>query len=671
MAHARRFPAFVLAMLVCCPGAAIAQTNTQAGQSARSVSQLSLEELGDMEVTTVSKTPEMLRRTTAAIYVITQEDIRRSGATALPDILRLAPGVQVARIDSDHWAVGIRGFGDQFSKSVLVLVDGRNLYTPLFAGIYWGAQDTLLEDIERIEVIRGPGGTVWGANAVNGVINIITKNASETSGVLVSGLTGNVDRGRAGFRFGGNNRGAFGYRVYGKAFNRDAEFHTNGRDFDAWRMRQAGFRADWGGTVDNLTVQGDVYRANEGQSVAFGSFSPLADITSYEPVKLSGGNVMMAWRRPFSPTNDIQFRAYYDRTALLGPQLGQTRNTVDLDFVQRIGSVMRQDIRWGLGTHISASHFTQTVQTLDLEPREETDSIVSAFAQDEIALVPSRLSVTVGAKLEHNNFTGAEVQPSARVLWMPNDWQSVWFAATRAVRTPSQLETRLLLTRYLGGQIPTFLQIAGNTDFEAERLKGYEAGYRVVLGDRAFVEVSAFRNRHDRLQSFGAPSTEVRTSPLPAHLLFILPYANGVAGSSRGAELSGNWKASGWLQIKGSYSYLHVDVHNTLTAPDVLNVVRTYNGSSPDHQLRLQALLTLPRGWEVDQSWRRVSELPSRMVPEYTTVDARVGYRVTRTLDVSVAGQNLLQGHHPEFGHDPGPIVAIRRSVYVAATWRR
>jgi iron complex outermembrane receptor protein len=639
------------------------------------LARLSLEELGNIEVSSVSKTPEMLRRIPAAIYVITQEDIRRSGATTLPDILRLAPGVDVARIDSDHWAVGVRGFGDGFSKSVLVLIDGRNVYTPLFAGIYWGAQDTLIEDIERVEVIRGPGGTVWGANAANGVINIITKNSSQTTGLLASARVGSTDRAIGGVRAGGRN-GGFTYRVYGKGFDRQPQFHTDGRDYDSWHLGQAGFRTDWSQSSDNLTIQGDIYKASEGQNVVFGSFSPAADVMSYDPVDLSGGNLLANWRRSFARGGDVLVQAYYDRTSILAPQLGETRNTLDVDFVHHIGGVQRQDIRWGLGMRVSPSRLTQTIPAIDLIPRDETNTLYSAFAQDEVALIPGTLSLTFGAKVEHNNYTGAEVQPSARLSWTPTERQSMWAAVTRAVRTPSEIEEAFRLDRFLAPAGPTYLQVRGNPDFLVERNIGYESGYRVSMNDRLFVDFSAFWNRHESLESFGNAFAVAEPTPAPPHVLFVLPYANGVNGNSGGFEVAPDWKPTVWTQFKGYYSYLSIDVHNSPGINDILQVVSTYEGSSPRHQIVLQPLITLPRGWEIDQTYRYVSALvntgvPARNIDAYATMDLRVGRKLSKDLEVSVVGQNLFQDHHHEFPHDPGPHVAVERAVYASVTWRR
>ncbi len=661
-----------LAALLACALLAGAARGARAQTSVADLKGLSLEELGDVVVTTASKTPEELLASPAAAFVLTADDIRRSGATSLPELLRTVPGVDVARIDSDHWAVGIRGFGDQFSKSVLVLIDGRNVYTPLFAGIFWGVQDVVLQDIERIEIIRGPGATVWGANAVNGVVNIVTKRAQDTQGALVSAQSGGVDHAIGTVRYGGMAGHDLAYRVYAKGFDRGPEVHTGGQDFDAWHMAQGGFRMDWTRGRDAVTFQGDVYSSRQGQSVAFASFAPPADVTSYDPLDLGGGNLLANWTRTLGNHNDLQLRVYYDHTSLDGPQLGETRNTVDVDFVHHLGSLPRQDIRWGAGLHVSPSTFHEVVPSLLLTPAEETDSIYSTFVQDEIALVPNRLSFTGGVKLEHNNFTGLEAQPSVRLLWRPARRQSLWAAVTRAVRTPSQLEEDVTLDRFLLPRPLTYLEIQGNPGFDAERVIGYEGGYRLAVGDRAFIDVALFRNRHDDLQSFGAASASLVASPAPPHVLFILPYANGAAGTSSGVEIAPDWKIDRRLQVKASYSYLDVDIHNATAVPDILKVVDTYNGSSPHHEATLEPILTLSKRWEIDQTWRYVSALadPARFVPAYATLDARLEWHATPSLDVAFVGENLLQDHHLEFTHDPAPNVAIARTAGVSLTWR-
>jgi iron complex outermembrane receptor protein len=358
---------------------------------------------------------------------------------------------------------------------------------------------------------------------------------------------------------------------------------------------------------------------------------------------------------------------YYDRTSLAGPQLGETRNTIDVDLVHHVAALPRQNLRWGAGMHWSPSRFEQVVPSLILDPQNETDSIYSAFVQDELAVIRDRLSLTMGVKLEHNNFTGGEVQPSVRLLWTPAAGQSLWGAVTRAVRTPSQLEEDVQLERFLIATPPTFLQLVGNPSFEVERVIGYEGGYRIGLGGRAFIDLSAFRNRHDGLQSFGQAFLVIAPTPLPAHRLFVLPYANGAAGTSDGFEIAPDWKVNNFTQVKASYSYLNVSVHNTTTVNDLLNVIPTYNGSSPHHQVVLQPILTLPRGWDLTQTYRYVSALPARATASYVTLDARLAWHMTPAVEVAVVGQNLLQDRHVEFG----PSVMIKRAAYLSLTWRR
>jgi len=430
----------------------------------RSLKQLSLEQLGNLEVTTVSKEPGEIQRTAAAIYVLTQEDIRRSGATSIPEVLRLVPGVEVAQIDSSTWAVGIRGFGNSFSKSVLVLIDGRNVYTPLFAGVDWKLQNVMIEDVERIEVIRGPGGTIWGTNAVNGVINIITKNSKDTQGTLVSVGGGNVDQGTGEFRQGGKFGRNINYRVYGMAFGRGPQFHSDHDNFDDWQLGKGGFRMDWDNRgSDSFTVQGDLYKGGVGQRENLAFYSPPASINLDGTEHVSGGNILGRWSRKLGEASDFQLQAYYDRTYRLGPQLGETRNTFDIDFLHQWKVLPRQDIIWGLGARWSPSDFIQTVATVDFLPHHQSDNIYSAFAQDEIAIVRDKLSATIGSKFEHNIYTGWENQPGARLLWTPSTHQTVWAAVTRAVRSPSRLDEDVQQTQLFSPATPPiYLRIAGN-----------------------------------------------------------------------------------------------------------------------------------------------------------------------------------------------------------------
>ena len=399
------------------------------------LTQLSLEKLGNTEVTTVSKEPVKVARTPAAVYVITQEDIRRSGATSIPDVLRLVPGVEVARIDSSKWSLGVRGFGSRLSRAVLVLIDGRTVYTPLFAGVYWEVQDALLQDVDRVEVIRGPGGTIWGANAVNAVINIITKNAKDTHGTLVSTGGGSLDQGFVGFRYGAGDGNNLNYRVYGKAFTRGPEFHTDKRQFDDWRMGQFGFRTDWDvNTRDSLTLQGDIYEGNAGERVRITNYSPPAVTDVEENAELSGGNLLGRWRRALADGSDVQVQAYYDRTNRHEPSLGEIRDTFDIDFLPHLTLLKRQNFLWGLGARWSRGHFIEVVPTVVFAP-QVTDKLYSGFVQDELPIVSGQLWLTIGSKFLHNNYTGFEIQPTARLLWAPSPRHTVWGAVTRGANT--------------------------------------------------------------------------------------------------------------------------------------------------------------------------------------------------------------------------------------------
>jgi iron complex outermembrane receptor protein len=654
------------------PQTLFAQGPDSSGKPVQDLNQLSLEELGNVEVTSVSKEPEQVWQTPAAIYVITQEDIRRSGATSIPEILRLAPGVEVARIDSDHWAVGVRGFGGEFSKSLLVLIDGRSVYSPLFAGVYWQVQDTLLEDIDRIEVIRGPGGTIWGANAVNGIINIITKNTKDTHGTLSHWGGGDIDQGIGEVRFGSTNDKGFDYRVYGKGFIRGPEFHPDGVNFDDWRMGLVGFRTDWTKhTRDSFNVQGDMYKGLDGERVAISSYSPPSVLViNYPPHNTSGGNITGSWRRQFSEHSDIEARGYFDRTSRFSPQLDETRNTYDLDLLYHLAVKGRQDLLLGVGARWSHDHITNIFPTLTFTPPQETDSIHSWFVQDQIGIVPGKLSLILGSKFEHNNRSGFEVQPNVRVMWTPTSRQTVWAAVTRAVRTPSRLDQDLQLTDFLTASPPIFLRVVGSKGFRSEHLVGTEAGYRALLIRNLYLDLSLFRNDYNDLYGYGLGSEYVEASPPPVHIILQEPLANALKGDTSGGEIAPDWKPADWLQVKGSYSYLHLYVHDKPGFTDNQNTVSD-NGSSPHHQVTIQALFNIPRGFEFDSTYRFVSSLPAQKVAAYNTGDVRFAWRASHSWEMSVVGQNLMRPHLAEFGSDVDTIVGIKRSVFATITWTK
>ncbi len=606
--------------------------STQKDQKAEGrLTQVSLEDLGQIEVTTASKVPVKATRTPAAIYVITQEDIRRSGATSIPEALRLAPGVEVARVDSNTWSLGMRGFESTLSRSVLVLIDGRSVYTPLFAGVYWQVQDTLLEDIERIEVIRGPGGTIWGANAVNGVINIITKRAQETHGTLVSAGGGNLDQGFANFRYGAGNSKGFNYRVYGKAFTRGPEFHADHKQFDDWRMGQTGFRTDWDAhNPDRLTLQGDIYYGDAGQRVGITSYSPPFMTNVEQNAELAGGNLLGRWERELGSGSSVQLQTYYDRTSRTQANFAESRDTFDIDFIHHLTLPGRQDFLWGLGARLSSGNASVVVPTVMFTPNHYTDKLYNGFIQDEIPIVGDKLSLTIGSKFLHNTYSGFEIL------------------------APNPL---------------TFFRIAGDRKFSSESLIGYEAGYRSLVSSKFYVDIAAFYNNYDHLLSIepGAPFSE--SSPPPPHFIIPFSFRNGLQGNTAGFEIAPDWTPTHTWRLRGSYSYLHVDLNKKASSLDT-STANSTQGSSPHHQVAIQSSLDLPQKLEFDQTLRYVSALPAQLVGAYTTADVRFSWHATRSLDLSVVGQNLFQPHHAEFGGDPGPLVGIERSAYIKLTWQ-
>jgi len=632
--------------------------------------QLSLAELGNVEVTTTSKEPEEVWKTSAAVYVLTQEDIRRSGATSIPELLRLVPGVEVAQVDSDHWSVSIRGFGAVLASKLLVLIDGRSVYTPLFAGVYWQVQATPLEDIERIEVIRGPGGTIWGANAVNGIINIITKSAKNTHGSMVSLGGGSVDQGTAGFRYGAGNSQGFNYRVYGMGFDRGHDFHPNGGNFDDWRMGQAGFRTDWDrGTRDTITFQGDIYREGAGETTQYALYSPPSQVTVDGIAELTGGNVLGRWKRVLSDRSDFQIQAYFDRTNHFEPEFGETRNTFDVDFLDHLTLPWQQNFLWGLGARVSPANAVQRVPTTDFLPHELTDHIYSGFVQDEIPL-PHRLSVTVGSKFEHNNYTGFEVQPSVRLLWNRTPRQSFWGAVSRAVRTPSRLDEDIQENFFATTTpLPIYVRASGNRQFNSEELLAYETGYRTLVTSHLYLDLALFYNNYNDLYSFQVGAPFLETSPTPVHAILPLLTSNGIKGTTKGFEIAPDWKPSSRWELRASYSCLEMQLENRPWSNDPTSVPN-YEGSSPRHQVVVQSLVNLPKKLEFDQTYRYVSALPAQLVGSYQTMDARFGWHLTRQLELSVGGQNLLQPHYAQFGGDPGGPVEIKRSAYAKLVWR-
>ena len=657
------------------PGAVLAQQNTTQDTDPTSLKNLSLEELSKIEVTTPSKEPVRAFKSPVAIYVITQDDIRRFGATSIPEALRLAPGVEVARIDGNKWSIGIRGFGTRFSRGVLVLIDGRTVYSTLLAGTYWEVQDTNMDDIDRIEVIRGTGGTIWGPNAVNGVINVITKSSRDTQGLLASAGGGSEDQGFASVRYGGGNGADLTYRFYGKGFTRSPEDHLDGRDFDDWRSTQAGFRMDWTRRPnETFTLQGDIYAEQAGESVNAVSYSAPYSRVVDGNADLSGGNFMARWQRTTASGDQIQMQAYYDRTNRHEPNFGEIRSTFDVDFVDHLHSRARQQISWGLGMRLSHADNLEVVSGLTFQPDQRTDQLFTAFLQDEISLVDNRLSLTAGTKLLRTNFAATDLEPSVRLMWTTSERTAVWAAFTHALRTPSDAEENFYLSGYVGpapGGLQEFARFNANAGFAPEQLNGYELGYRRLLGKTVAVDIASFYNHYHNLfdEELLGPAF-LEDNPPPPHLLLPAQFGNGLYGNTKGFEIAPEWRVGERWRLRGSYSFLHMNVGRSPGSLDI-GTAPGIVGSSPQHEVTVQNSYDISRALQFDLTFRYVSALPGQRVPDYSTGDARLAWRVNRALELSVVGHNLLQPGHPEFGGDPGPLVFIKRSGFLELRWGR
>lgn len=633
---------------------------------------LTLEQLGNVEVTTVSKSPVSVTRTPAAVYVITQQDIRRSGAVSLPEALRLAPGVEVAQIDSVKWAVGIRGFEGRLSRAVLVLIDGRNVYSPLFHGVYWEVQDTLLEDIDRIEVVRGPGGTIWGPDAVDGVINIITKNSRDTHGALISGGGGSVTQGYLDMRFGGGNDRNFSYRVYAKGSTTSPQFHPDDNQFDDQRRAQGGFRADWDITGrDSLTVQGDIYDGLAGESVRITSLSPPYSTIVNKNANLSGGNVLGHWKHILSGGSDLQIQMYYDHVSRLQTSQAEYRDTYDFDLVHHLTFGKRHDFIWGVGARLSPAYLPAIVPTYVFNPNSRTDQLYSVFAQDEFSLIRDRLSVIAGAKIFHSSFISSfNIEPSVRLLWTPSAHQSYWAAVTRAVRTPSDQEDTLQSTTLASTNPLAFNVTTGDSQFTSETDISYELGYRQLIIPSFSLDVATFYNHYNHLESLEPGTPYSVTAAGQTYTVYPYLNDNGLRGNTKGFEIAPSWKPASWWKVQGSYSYLDMGLRTIPSSLDTTTVPAEDN-ASPRHQFGFQSYLDLKGHLDFSQIFRYVSILGTGKIPGYETADLRLAWHPVAHLEFAVTGQNLMQPHHPEYPLDPLGLVGIKRNIYAAITWRR
>ena len=637
MGLAGRAGAFVAMSLVTFTHQALAQQPDSAAQALKT---LSIEELMNLEVTSVSKRPERLTQTASAIQVITQENIRRSGASSLAEALRIATNLQVAQVDSRQWAISARGFNGTTANKLLVLVDGRTVYTPLFSGVFWDVQELPLADIDRIEVISGPGATLWGSNAVNGVINVITKNANDSQGLFLSGGAGTELRGFGTARYGGALGSGVHYRIYGRGFARNPTALPTGQDAtDDWHLGQGGFRLDWDASaVNRVTLHGDLYDGRIAQPSA-------GDIA------VSGGNVMAKWSRTLSATSTLTAQLYYDRTHRDIPgTFGEDLDIYDVDLQHQVRLGARHDLVWGFGYRLINDHVANSA-ALAFLPAHVARQWFTGFVQDEIALVPDRLHMALGTKLEHNDYTGVEIQPSGRVNWTLSPSTTLWTAVSRAVRTPSRIDREL----FAPGQPPFFL--AGGPTFHSEEELAYELGYRHQHGALA-LSVATFYNRYHGLRSLE------QVNPPAASPIVI---ANGQEGESFGAELTADyWLTSGW-RLRAGYTELRVHIWPNPGSTDTSRGAA--ESHTPDRQLFLHSSADLPAHLRFDASFRAIDDITNQQVPAYAELNAKLTWQATANLGLSIVGQNLLHRRHAEFGA-PATRREIERGVYGLVQWR-
>ncbi len=608
------------------------------------------------EVTTVSRQKSTLGRTPAAVFVITNDMIKRSGARSIPEVLRLAPGVQVARVSAGRYAVSIRGFNGVFANKLLVQIDGRSVYTPLFAGVFWDAQDVLLEDVDRIEVIRGPGATVWGANAVNGVINILTKSSADTQGIFAEAGGGTFERGFASARYGGQLGDDVHYRFYGKWFDRVSGNFPGGNQDDNRVLGQGGFRMDWTPTdSDRVTLQGDTYTGTVGgqSSVALPVF-PFRELRMADD-SIRGENSILRWTHTIDDETDWSLQLYYDRTErrLERAGLNEDRDTYDLDYQIRWRDQNHRLIA-GLGYRLTEDENNNNFFRFPLTNPNRSDNLFSAFIQDEIELSPDKWYATVGCKFQHNDYSGFEYQPTARLLWVPTPKSMAWLSVSRAVRTPSRLESdyEVVLLPNLG--VPVFPRLEGNPNLQSEQLIAYEAGVRAQPVEYFSWDFSVFYNDYDDLIEFapGAPSVE------PPFVYVPFLFSNATDSRAYGFETILNGDMTENWSIQGTYSFLR-------TGPQNLN------STSPRNQLTIWSSWDIARDWKADLIWRYVDNLPEENIVSYNATDIRLAWAPKGPWEFAVVGRHLFDAPRLEFGDGTfSEEIEIRSEVYGTVTWR-
>jgi iron complex outermembrane recepter protein len=593
---------------------------------------MSLEELANVEITSVSKKSERLADAPASVYVITSEDIRRSGATSLPEALRLAPNLEVSQASASGYAISARGQngGSTSPNKLLVMIDGRSVYTPLFSGVFWDAQDVMLEDVERIEVISGPGGTLWGSNAVNGVINVITRSSRDTQGSLATASIGNRGN-QAAFRHGGELGNGGTFRVYGKYSDHDhTETESGNTVTDAWNKTQVGFRADWDGVQDQVAVIANAYQGHIGQpepgSLHINGVNPvLGDIS------ISGINLTTNWTHQLQNGSSVNLQAYYDRTTRdVPPIFDQNLDIFDVQVQHTLGQLGSHRLVWGGGYRYGRDNIDNGA-IVSFLPAKVNQEWINIFAQDEISLHKD-LRLILGARVERNPYTGNEFLPNARLAWTPAEGHLLWTAASRTVRAPSRIDVDL----FFPSAGPPYL-LRGGPQVVSEVAKVYELGYRGNLSSRLSWSVTAFHNVYDHLR------TQETNLSIPA-----VTFDSLMEGKSTGIETWGTYQVTRDWRLSAGMTMVDEDLHLKPGSNDQVSTAAS--GTSPKHTWNLRSAWNLTPTCQLDVAVRRVAALPAFDVPAYTAVDARLGWKLRRDLELAIVGQNLFGTQHSEYG---------------------
>ena len=612
--------------LVCLALTARAQDN-----DVRKLKELSIEDLMNIEVTSVSKVPQRLSQVASAIQVITHDDILRSGATNIPEALRLSPNLQVAQVNSSAWIISARGFNTVFANKLLVLIDGRTVYTPLFGGVLWELQGVLLEDVDRIEVISGPGAALWGANAVNGVINIITRKSQESQGLYASATAGDFLKTAFAARYGNHIGEKFFYKIYAQTADRK---DTPLAD-DGWYRDQIGLRIDM--PIDeknNITIQGDAY---------VGDKNSLPSKSRFD-----GQNILARWTHTVSDKSEFILQTYYDRYWRDDPGTADQLSTYDLDFQHRVNIKKIHTLLYGAGYRVVHDNVINRNGFAGLVPADRVMPLYSAFVQDEVSL-GEKVKVTLGSKFLHNVFSGFEIQPSVRGAWSVSANSTVWAAVSRAIRAPSRFDVDYRLP--IQPQPPTSPSVIGTTDFKSEVLHAFELGYRIQSNQKLSLSLATFYNDYDDVYS-----VELRQGTQT----YVIQ--NGSAGKTWGAELSGFYQILKPWRLRGGFTYFAKDLH----AKDGRDHDPSYLSNDAKHQVVLQSMLDLPLHFKLDVVGRYLDYIPASFatprIPDYTTFDVRLAWSF-KQFDIAVIGQNLAARHHLEFGTITAPRSAYAKII--------